>query len=106
MKLKFLKNLDIFQTEVQIFSTSRNKVTNEKTFAENHGSILGGILSIICFFSTSFYINVLWGDMESGSQDNYNNVLETNTFGEGWNVGHIGNETFLPSLHIQKMGSA
>ena len=67
MKLKFLKNLDIFETEVQIFSTSRNKLTNEKTYAVNHGSILGGILTIVCFISTSFYINVLYMNMESGS---------------------------------------
>jgi hypothetical protein len=86
MKLKFLKKLDIFQTEVQIFSTSRNKVTNEKTYAENHGSVLGGILSIICFLSTSYYIHNLYFDMISGNQDNYNNVLETNIFNNGWNM--------------------
>ena len=100
MVLKFLKNLDFFKTEVQIFSTSRNKLTNEKTYAENHGSILGGIWSLICFILTSSYINLLYMDMISGSQDNYNNVLETNTFGDGWNIGHMSNNSFLPSLHI------
>lgn len=67
MKLKFLKKFDMFQTEVQIFSTSRNKATNEKTFAESHGSILGGIISIICLVSTSYYIHNLYIDMISGS---------------------------------------
>ena len=45
-------------------------------------------------------------DMQSGSQDNYNNVLETNTFGAGWNIGHMGNNSFLPSIEIRKMGSS
>ena len=60
---------------------------------------------MICLLCTSFYINILYIDMESGSQDNYNYVLEANTFEEGWNNEHIGNHSFLPSIHIQNMGT-
>ena len=80
MRLKFLKQLDIFESEVKIFSTSRNKLTNEKTYAKSHGSILGGILSIIFFISTGYYIKHLYVQMESGMKDNYNNQIKTNTF--------------------------
>ena len=45
--LKWLKQYDIFVSEVPTFVTSRNKKTNQKTFSDNHGSIMGGILSLI-----------------------------------------------------------
>ena len=48
---------------------------------------------------------ILYNEMESGSQDNYNNVLETNTFNDGYNIHQISDNAFFPSLHIQRMGS-
>ena len=47
LDLGFLKKLDVNDSKVNLYSTSRNKLTNEKKFEENHGSIFGGIFSII-----------------------------------------------------------
>jgi len=47
LDLGFLKKFDVNDSKVNLYSTSRNKLTNEKKFEENHGSIFGGIFSII-----------------------------------------------------------
>ena len=44
---KFLKALDIFRQPTYTFSTERNKYTNEKKYTRKHGSIIGGVFSII-----------------------------------------------------------
>lgn len=54
--LKWLKQYDIFVSEVPTFVTTRNKKTNQKTFSDNHGSIMGGILSLITTIATIVYI--------------------------------------------------
>ena len=59
MSFKFLKRLVCFATSVETFVTSRHRKTSVKSFESKHGSILGGILTIICGIISSIYINLL-----------------------------------------------
>ena len=53
---KFLKHLDLFSTQVLTYTTSRDKKSNDKNLSESHGSIIGGILSIVCAMCTIGYL--------------------------------------------------
>ena len=67
--LKFLKKLDIFETPVVFYSTSRNKKTNEKKFEQNHGSIPGGLFTLITRGCTLYYLYYLFSNMNKGTFD-------------------------------------
>ena len=69
MSFKFLKRLDCFGTSVETFVTSRHRETSKKSFESKHGSILGGILTIICGIVSSIYLSRLYSEMVGGDQD-------------------------------------
>ena len=64
---KNLKNVDIFGTPVKTFLTSRDKKLNKKSFMEVHGSIIGGIISILFIAASVFYLFTLFSNMMNGS---------------------------------------
>ena len=64
---KNLKKLDMFGTPVKTFLTSRNKKLNKKSFMEVHGSIVGGIISILFIAASIFYLFTLFKNMMNGS---------------------------------------
>ena len=69
MSFKFLKRLDCFGTSVETFVTSRHRKTSIKSFESTHGSILGGVLTIICGIISSIYLFKLYSEMVGGDQD-------------------------------------
>ena len=95
-----LKKLDIFGQPTQIFSTSRNKQTNARRFESQHGSIMGGILTIIFAISTLWYLISEFDKMITGEYDNYNSSLETNSFEEEQEV-YMKNQSFYPTIQIE-----
>ena len=77
-KIKYLKNIDYFATPVKTFLTSREKKTDSKSFSQTHGSILGGILTIIFAIISIYYSFNLFNSMNSGSQDSIKHEVENN----------------------------
>ena len=67
---KNLKKFDIFGTQVQTFITSRDKKLNKKTFETSHGSIYGGIISILFIVISGWYLYTLFQNMINGNKDN------------------------------------
>ena len=98
---KSLKRIDIFSQPAYSFSTNRNKLTNEKKFAEFHGSILGGIVSLFFIAATVSYIYNQFDDMLAGNNDNKNTQLNTNPMNEITNAEFLTNSTFYPTLDIR-----
>ena len=68
--LKPLKQIDLFATQVQTFLTSRDKTLDKKSFSETHGSIFGGIISILFVSVSTWYSVTLYQNMVNQSQDN------------------------------------
>ena len=99
--VKGLKHIDIFKQPAFSFSTNRNKLTNEKKFAEFHGSILGGIVSLFFMTITFWYIYGLFVDMLAGNNDNKNTELNNNPMNEITNTENLMNSTFYPNLHLE-----
>ena len=81
--LKHLKDIDIFSQPVVTYQTSRDKKNNKKAFSDSHGSVHGGILTIICFLVTFGYISSEFLHMIRGDSDHYNQRIKTNTFEDG-----------------------
>ena len=102
---KFLKNIDLFCTPVQTFTTSRDKKSNHKSFSEDHGSIIGGFLSVVCILCTMSYIISLFLNMISGSSDNFNTQVTSNNFDSINNLEYIANSSFLPSFELRGLDS-
>ena len=96
---KKLKKIDIFGTPVPTFLTYRDKNGN-KSFSENHGSNLGGLLTIICVMVTLGYLSYLYGNMMSGQADSINKVDVTNDFTGEHSSIYMNQTSFLPYLKI------
>ena len=75
--MKSLKSIDVFAQPIFTFNTNRNKKTNVKEHTIKHGSIVGGILTIICFGCSLSYFLYNIVKMNSGSYDSYYSNLET-----------------------------
>ena len=103
--IKFLKNVDLFSTPVQTFTTSRDKKSNNKSFSEDHGSILGGILSVVCFVCTISYLASMFFSMINGHLDNFNSRTKGNSFDSSTNLEYMSNSSFLPSIEVAKLNS-
>ena len=96
-----LKSIDLFHQPVHTFITSREKKNKTKKFSDSHGSVFGGILSIICVISTYTYLHFEIGNMYSGTNDFYGSRIITNTFEEGLNLEFMKNSSFYPSFQIR-----
>ena len=99
--LKHLKTIDIFSQPIVSYQTSRDKKNNRKEFSDSHGSVIGGLLTIICFVVTFGYISSEFMAMINGESDNYNQRIKVNTFEDGLEEAVIQNDTFLPVLEIE-----
>ena len=100
---KFLKQIDAFPQPIQTFVTSRNKKTNQKTFAADHGSILGGSLSLICYMVTFIYISNELIKMIQGQMDTYSQMIYQNDGNNPeFNQDFIGNNSFFPFFSIMQ----
>ena len=95
--LKLLKKFDIFESKVNLYSTSRNKHTNCKSYEDDHQSICGGFFSLICFTTTAIYLFYLFKNMISGTFDNINTKFK---FGE-INLVNLKSDIFLPFISIE-----
>ena len=76
-------------------------MTNQKKFKQNHGSIVGGFLTLLCGITSISYIIVELHSMQSGSYDNYNAILQSNNFKGDLNHEFIKNNSFFPMLSIK-----
>ena len=94
--LGFLKQFDNNDAKVTLYSTSRNKKTNEKKFEENHGSIFGGILSLFQRACTLSYLVYLFTNMQKGTFDNITSKYKTEDVTE-----LLINNQFLPILSLE-----
>ena len=65
--------------------TSRDRLNNLNSYKDSHGSIFGGILTIICYLSTISYLITETNKMMRGEYDNYNIQTRPNSFQDGYN---------------------
>ena len=99
--MKKLKKIDIFAQPMFTFSTNRNKKTNKKSFVMYHGSIFGGILTLVFAAITIGYIYHELLEMIRGNRDNTNYEIITNSMsGDSNNPNEefIKNNSFFPSF--------
>ena len=97
---KNLKKIDMFGTPIQTFLTSRDKNLDKKSFSETHGSICGGIISIVFAAVSLFYLFTLYANMINGSQDNVTKVESNFNFnGENGKI-HMTESNYLPYLEL------
>ena len=67
-----LKQFDIFSQPVELFMTSHDKTSKEKKFSDSHGSVFGGVLTIICYATSFAYLQIEYHKMMSGENDKVN----------------------------------
>ena len=67
---KFLKQLDHYNQPVFTYIQHRNKQNNEKTNNINHGTIMGGALTVVCLVTIIAYSVVELTHMMDGRYDN------------------------------------
>ena len=75
---KFLKKLDQYNQPVFTYIQHRNKKNNEKTNSTNHGTIMGGALSLVCLMTIIVYSVSELSSMMDGKYDNFNRLVKTN----------------------------
>lgn len=102
MSFKFLKGIDIFSQPIQTFVTSRDKKTNQKSFSTDHGSILGGLVTIICAITTFTYLALEITKMCKGQNDNYVTVILSND-NRGDTEVLMKDNSFYPFIQIKNM---
>ena len=95
--LKYLKKHRHLQLEpVEMFMTSRNRNNNSKDFKDSHGSLFGGILSILFLIATMTYLVSETNQMMLGSYDNFNIQSRPNSFQNGYDSINLANSSFYP----------
>ena len=99
--LKQLKHLDLFSTSTEIFLTSRDhKKQYKKKFQASHGSIIGGIISIVFLVVTVWYIIELYANMMSGQNDNISFTESDFDKESNGEAILISNMSFIPYFEI------
>ena len=96
--MKSIKNIDVFAQPIFTFNTNRNKKTNKKEHTIKHGSIVGGILTIICFVCSISYFLFNIVKMNSGSYDSYYANVETSDGTHEHKTDFIKDMSFLPMI--------
>ena len=99
--LKLIKKLDLFAQPLFTFNTNRNKATHKKNFAIEHGSIVGGLLTLLCGLCSISYILYEILSMNNGEYDNINQILITNPLSnDNYSIVSINNTSFIPILTL------
>ena len=98
--MKFLKTIDIFSQPVETFLTSRNRKEKSKEYKDTHGSIFGGILTIVCLITTFSYLAFSFVEMMNGENDNYNIQTRPNNMKDGQDQVFLSNSTLFPWLRM------
>ena len=68
---KFLKQVDYYNQPVSTYIPHINKQTNEKTNNTNHGTIIGGALTLVCLATIIAYSCAEINCMLQGRYDSY-----------------------------------
>ena len=91
----------MFSYTQDIYITSRNK-KDKDSYEDSHGSLFGGLLTIIWYIIVISYLNVETRTMLSGKYDSYNIYKKPTAPGDK-HLFHLANSTFYPWLRMNSL---
>ena len=103
-QLKLIKKLDLFSLPVYTFFSSRDKKQNKKSYHLYHGSIAGGVLTILFILVLLGNLTSIILKMFSRELDNTKSSLQMNEMkNTESNVADLFASNFMTSIQIKPM---
>lgn len=104
---QLLKKIDFFKEYVEPFITAYDKKTCGVKYEVKHGSVVGGVISVLFFGATAGYLMYLFTVMYSYNKDVTKTAVLTNNFEAGFERVNMNDYMmFYPSMALEPMNTA